>query len=108
MAASLNTAGRRPIRASCLPRPACPCPAKAEMLVRVEAVRPWPRGSVGPYRLGSPATEWGGTIPRFGRRHMSGSQTSFTVDRQAEVDALVERAAAAACAFRALDQEAVD
>ena len=39
---------------------------------------------------------------------MSGSQTSFTVDRQAEVDALVERAAAAARAFRALDQEAVD
>ena len=39
---------------------------------------------------------------------MSGPQTSLTGDRQAEVDAVVERAAAAARAFRALDQQAVD
>src|SRR4029453_15530512 len=39
---------------------------------------------------------------------MSGPQTSFARDRQAEVDTVVERAAAAARAFRALDQQAVD
>lgn len=39
---------------------------------------------------------------------MSGPPTSFTVDRQAQVDAMVERAAAAARAFRELDQQVVD
>src|SRR4029453_13720421 len=39
---------------------------------------------------------------------MSGSQPPVRGGRQAEVDAVVERAAAAARAFRELDQEAVD
>src|SRR4029450_3293700 len=39
---------------------------------------------------------------------MSGPQTSFARDRQAEVETVLQRAAAAARAFRALDQQAVD